>query len=410
MNSKQIWAGVLALAALGAPLPAAHAQMAEAVAAIVNDDVISTYDVRQRANLLLISAGVQSTPELQERARMQALRELVDEQLQLQETAHFEITISDAEVDRRVGDIARSNNATIEQFQATLAQSGISLSTLRAQIRADIAWNRLMGGLYGTRLRISPLEVRETQERIAANSTRPQFLISEIFLPAETPAEFTEVEAGAMRLLQEMQRGAPFPLVARQFSASTSAANGGDLGWVASGEMTVEVQAVVERLQPGQVSLPVRTPTGIYIIALRERREGQPAGASTQISLRQITAPAARRAGLERIQRRLNNCSEIDREVATVEGAAAVDLGATAEIDLSEAIRTRIAEVDSGHATSVEVVGDQASILVVCGRETSGGGVPSREEIENRLYEQELALLSERYLRNLRREATIITR
>ena len=63
-----------------------------------------------------------------------------------------------------------------------------------------------------------------------------------------------------------------------------------------------------------------------------------------------------------------------------------------------------------GHASTVEASGEQASIVVVCSRETSGGGVPDRQAIEDRLREQELSMLAERYLRNLRREATIITR
>ncbi|HCK84043.1 MAG TPA: hypothetical protein DHW63_05855, partial [Hyphomonadaceae bacterium] len=198
-------------AALAAMTSPAAAQLGEGVAAIVNDTVISTFDVRQRANLLLVSAGIQSTPEMQQRARTQALRDLVDEHLQMQEAAHFEIEVTAEQIDRRVADIARSNETTIEGLTEQLARDGVSVSTLRSQIGADIAWQRLMGGMYGSRLRISEIDIRETQERIAANATRPQYQISEIFLPAETDAEFTEMEQGAMRLLQEMQRGAPFP-------------------------------------------------------------------------------------------------------------------------------------------------------------------------------------------------------
>lgn len=397
-------------AAWGGLAPPALAQFAEGVAVIVNDDAVSTFDVRQRANLLLVSAGVQPTQDLQQRARAQALNDLVDERLQLQETATFDIDVSDAEIDRQVADIARSNEATPEALRDQLARAGVSISTLRAQIKADIAWRRLINGLYGSRVRISELEVRETQARIAASATRPQYLISEIFLPAEAEQEFTEMQNGAMRLIEEMQRGAPFPAVARQFSGAPSAAQGGDIGWIASTELPAELQPVAERLQPGQVSLPVRARAGIYIIAVRDRREGTPVGAAIQVSLRQITAPAARRAGLERAQRRIAGCADLERELANVEGAQVIDLGQTSEADLSPAIRARIAAVATGAASAVEVSGDSASAIVVCARETGGGGVPDRREIESRLRDQELAMLSERYLRNLRREATIIER
>ncbi len=411
MNLKNLTAAAALAAALTGAASPAVAQNAEGVAAIVNDHVISTFDVRQRAMLLLISSGIQSTPEMMQRAQSQALRDLIDERLQLQETRdEFQITIEPAEIDSRIGDIARQNNTDADGLARSLGADGVSVSTLRSQIEADIAWTRLMGGLYGRRLRISDADITETQQRIAAAATRPQYQISEIFLPAETPAQFDEMEQGAMRLLQEMQRGAPFPMVARQFSAAPSAAAGGDLGWLASTELSPELQPVAERLQPGQVSLPVRTRAGVYIIAMRDRRAGAAAGTSTQVTLRQITAPAARQSALERVQRRIEGCGNLDNAVSGIEGALVLDLGQTTEADLAPAIRDRISGVAAGTATPVVVDGEQASVFVVCARQTGGGGLPSRAEIEARLREQELTMLSERYLRNLRREATIITR
>jgi peptidyl-prolyl cis-trans isomerase SurA len=408
------WTHVAAAAAFAAALgglstPAA-AQFAEGVAAIVNDQIISTFDVRQRATLLLVSAGIQSTPEMMERARAQALRDLVDEHLQVQEASQFHIAITPEQIDRRIADIARQNNTTAEGLATQLAAAGVSITTLRSQIEADMAWQRLMSGMYGSRIRISEVEIRETQSRIAASATRPQYQISEIFLPAESEEEFNEMQQGAMRLLQEMQRGAPFPLVARQFSRSPSAAAGGDIGWIASTELAPELQPVAAQLQPGQVSLPIRTPTGIYIIAMRDRREGAPAGATTLVTLRQVTAPAARRNAMERLQRRIRGCDSLEDDAASIQGASVIDLGQTQESELSEFVRNSVSGVAVGSASELQVSPDQVSMIVVCARETGGSGVPPREEIESRLREQEISMLSERYLRNLRREATIIPR
>lgn len=409
MQFKQVSAALAVLAvALGAA--PAVAQNAEGVAAVVNDHVISTFDVRQRASLLLISAGIERTPEMEQRARQQALRDLVDERLQMEEAAHFEITVTPDSINRRLLDIARQNQTDMDGLTASLARDGISINTLRGQIEADIAWQRLISGLYGSRVRVSDVEIRETQQRIAANATRPQYQISEIFLPAETEQEFTEMEQGAMRLLEQMQRGAPFPLVARQFSQSASAAAGGDIGWIAAPELAPELQPVAERLQRGQVSLPVRTPTGVYIIAMRDRRAGADAGTTSIVSLQQVSAPAARQNAMERLQRRVDNCGSLDNSVNSIPGATLADLGQTQETELSSSIRDRINGVANGHASSIVTSGDQINFIVVCGRETGGGAVPGRDEVESRLREQELTMLSDRYLRNLRREATIITR
>lgn len=410
MNLKHVSAvAALAVTTMGLIGPV-QAQNAEGVAAVVNDRPISTFDVRQRATMLLLFANLQPTPELLQRARSQALRDLVDERLQLDEAAKFEITVAGDAIDRRMADMANRGNTTLDQLTSDLARNGVSVTTLRNQIEAEIAWSRLISGMYGSRVRVSEAEVRETQQRIVANSERPQYEMSEIFLPAETPQEFAEMEQGAMRLLEQMQQRAPFPLVARQFSQAPSAAAGGDLGWISANELAPELRSVAEQLQPGQVSLPIRTSTGVYIIAMRNRREGVPAGASSIVTLRQITAPAPRSNALDRIRRRASGCADLDGAVRGIQGASMVDLGQTIEAELSTDIRTRLEGVPIGGASQVVTSGDQANILVLCSRETGGSAVPDRLQIEERLREAELSMLAERYLRNLRREATIITR
>ena len=118
------------------------------------------------------------------------MRDLIDERLQIEEAGRFDITVEPTQIDRRIGDIARQNETTLAEFVAQLSSSGISITTLRTQIEADVAWQRLISGLYGSRVRVSEVEITETQQRIAANATRPQYQISEIFLPAESEAEF----------------------------------------------------------------------------------------------------------------------------------------------------------------------------------------------------------------------------
>ena len=172
MNLKYVTAAAaLAVATLGLSAPV-NAQNAEGVAAIVNDKVISTFDVRQRANMLLMFANLQPTPELLERARTQALRDLVDEQLQLEEAARFEVTVAGDTIDRRMIEMATRAETTLEGLTSNLARGGVSVGTLRTQIRAEIAWQRLISGMYGSRVRISPNDIAETQQRIVGRLVR----------------------------------------------------------------------------------------------------------------------------------------------------------------------------------------------------------------------------------------------
>lgn len=383
---------------------------AAGVAAIVNDEVISTYDVNQRASLLLAGAGIEPSRENLDRARAQAMHDLVDERLQMQEAKEKKITVEAAQVDRQIAEIARQNGTSADTLRAQLAASGIGVQTLRAQIESDIAWRRLVNGRFGSRIRISDGKVTDALARVTANSSKPQALVSEIMLAAETDEELTQADSIAARLLEEIRGGAPFSGVARQFSAASSAASGGDLGWLSQGELRPELQAVVDQLQPGQVSVPVRAPGGVYIVAVREKRAGVDPASATSVSLLQVTAPTTSRTLFERQMRRVDGCDTVQRLVTNVTGAQVVQLGDALESDLSPEVRARINGVDDAKATAVVETPTGLSALIVCARQTAGGGLPSRQEIENRLFEQEMAMLSQRYLRNLRRDSTIITR
>jgi len=383
---------------------------AAGVAAIVNDEVVSTYDVNQRAQLLLAGSGIEPSKETLDRARAQAIRDLVDERLQMQEAVDRKVNVDQADVDRSISDIARQNGTTPDELRTQLAANGISIQSLRAQVQADIAWRRLVGGRFGSRIRISQIQVNEALGRITANAAKPQALVSEILLAAETDADLEQADAIGARLLQEIRNGAPFQNVARQFSSASSAAAGGDLGWLAQGELRPELQAIVDQLEPGQVSRPVHATGGVYILAVRDKRAGVDRASVTRVALRQVTAPKETRAQLQRSLRRVEGCEDLAAAATSINGAEVTDLGEATESELSQEVRDRIAEVNNGAASAIYESGDKLAALVVCGRETAGGGVPTRQEVENRLYEQELAMLSQRYLRNLRRDSTIITR
>ncbi len=410
MSWNKAWIALAAISGFAAPLTAtispAQAQVSEGIAAIVNENVITTWDVRQRAALLLASADLEPTRENQQRAQAQALRDLIDETLQLQEAARFEIDISDEQIDEEIERIAQQGGATRVQLEQQLIGAGIRPQTLRDQIRAEVAWRRVVNGLYGGRIRISDTEVDATQTRIAASAQQVQYMVSEIFLPAETAEEVAEARANGQILLEEMQRGAPFPLVARQFSAAASAVAGGDMGWISQGELPPELQTVLDRLQPGQVSTPIVTQRGVYILALRERREGLAAGAAT-VSMLRVTAPAASRGALESARLRVTACAGLASVADPVPGADIQDLGFTSENLLAPDVRARIASLQDGQASDVYGEGDNVAMVVLCLRDATAAGVPSREDIENRLWDEELTMLANRHLRDLRREASI---
>ncbi len=398
-------------AASAAQAPAETRMPAEAVVAIVNDQLISTYDLDQRAGLILLSSGIRPTPEVMQQIEAQALRSLEDERLQMQEIRSRKMSLDPKDVDAALENVARNARTTVPVLKTQLAAAGVNINTLRDQIEAQLAWNRLMSGLYGSRLRISDAQVQDTLARVAANAMKPQYLVSVIYLPAESPAELTEAQTAGTRLVDELKKGANFAMVARQFSAAPSAATGGDLDWLAQDELRpVELQRVAAGMKAGDLAGPIPAPGGVYIISLRDKRAGVDPQAASKVTLKQITAEPNQQAALDRARQLVKGCPSVDAAISGVTGLTAADLGEVQESELTDEMRKQVADTATGAASASFQSGGKLRALVVCARDTSGGALPSRDEIESRLVDQELAMLSQRYLRNLRREAAIVRR
>ncbi|HYG25271.1 MAG TPA: peptidylprolyl isomerase, partial [Caulobacteraceae bacterium] len=303
------------------PTPAAPAGISEAVVAIVNDDIISSYDMMQRMRLIMVTAGVQPTQENLPQLQREALRSLIDERLQMQEIRRVEqeqkidIVATDEDIDQEIADIAKGNNMTGPQLVQALASQGVGPETLRSQLRSEVSWQRWIHGRYGSRLRIGEDQVKAQRERLAQAASRPQYQVAEIFIDAARVGGMDQALQGANQLVEQLQKGAPFPAVARQFSAAPTAAAGGDAGWISSGEMPTEVDSVLEQLRPGQLSRPIPVQDGVYIVYLREKRAG---GTATLISLKQAAVPlgaeaseaelAAASAKLESLRPSVTSC------------------------------------------------------------------------------------------------------
>ncbi|NQE64215.1 peptidylprolyl isomerase [Caulobacter sp. RHG1] len=402
---------------------AAPRGLAESVAAVVNDDIISTYDVMQRMRLLMATSGMQPTEENLPQIEQEAVRSLIEERLQMQELRRVEreqkITIisTDPEVDEQISDIAQGNKMTADQLKQQLTSQGIGLDTWRAQIRAESSWQSWIQGRYGSRLRIGEDQIKAYQRRLAESAAKPQYQISEVFLDAARVGGMQVAENGAAQLIGQMQQGAPFPAVARQFSGSATAANGGDVGWVSQGEMPAEVDAALEQLRPGQLSRPIAVKDGVYIIYLRDKR----AGSKTAIvDLKQVASPLAADATqaqvdaaakvLNDLKPKITSCATLEATAGKVDGLIAGDLGEAEITDLAPAFQDAAGKLDVGQISDPIRTDAGLHLIAVCGKRQGGANAPTHDQIENRLRGQQLALIAKRYLRDLRNQATIETR
>jgi len=260
-------------------------------------------------------------------------------------------------------------------------------------------------------------QIKAYQKRMEAEAGKPQYLITEIFIDAGRAGGMAPATQGAQQLISQIQKGAPIAAVARQFSNSPSAASGGDVGWIATGEMAPEVDRALDALRPGQLSAPIPVKDGVYIVYLRDRRAG---GATTIVDLKQaaIALPkaatdeqlAAANAKLVALRPKLNGCDNLVAEAGKVEGVVAGDLGEAETKDLAPAFREAAEHLQIGQVSQPIRTDAGLHLIAVCSKHLGGADQLTRDQIENRLYGQELAMIAKRQLRDLRNSATIESR
>ena len=401
---------VVALIATPFATKPASAQQVEGIAAVVNDQPITTLDVRNRMRLILTSAGVQPDETMLAQIQDQAIRALIEETLQLQQAQEFDLEVDEAEVDAAIQDAAARNGATVEDVAADLRANGIDVETLRQQIRAEIAWQIMVSGRYRSRIRISDQQIATALERQTEAAAQPQFNLAEIVI------EIRAVDGGEERAAQTVQavygalsNGAPFPEVASQFSDAPSASRGGFTGWLSEASLRPQVLQIVRQLQPGQISNPIRVPGGFQIVAVVDKREGQ---VVEQLDLVQLTLPSSRitddaRTALTRATANISSCDAVEEAVSGVEGVIVTELSDLNASALIPQIRDALAGLEAVSSTEVLETAAGLQAFVICDRSLTGPGVPTADEIENQLISQQLSLLARRWLRDLRRDATV---
>lgn len=381
----------------------------ESIAAVVNDKVITTFDVRQRMRLMLLSSGGRIPAEALPQLQQQAMRDLIEEKLKLQEAKKFELEVADKEVQTELTMMAAQSNLTLEQFTGSLEQAGVSVNALKGQIESGIIWPELVQGRFRDRVRISEDEVEDTLERMRDDASKEQFLVSEICIPVDDPSQAQQYYQGGLQLIEQMRRGVPFAVIAQQFSACTTAAVGGDMGWVRSGELPPEIDTAIRDLSPGSVTNPIPSEGAFMILAVRDKREPVIAGEPTfTLAYASIDAEKGR-----------NEATRVLEELPTSEACS----GGQLRIDLGEGVGFALLEnmtldkIDEDFRPIIEDLqrGDTSAIVEVEGAFhgayvcdlDEGLGLPSRDSIENRIYGRQLGRIGQQYLRNLERESAV---
>jgi peptidyl-prolyl cis-trans isomerase SurA len=388
------------------------------IAALVNDDVVSLNDLTARVTLVMRSSGMQDNDQTRERVSSQVLRSLIDERLQMQEAARVKITVSQEEIDQALARLEQQNNMAKGALDEFLTKSGISKASLVDQITASLSWQKLVRNRLMQDVTISDEEVNEALARLKGQADVPQDRVAEIFLAVDNPTQDGEVKKLADRLIEQIRSGVKFDAVARQFSQSPTAAVGGDLGYLTESQLQPELADALKKMNPGEMSYPLHTGGGYYILYLLDRKTlGAPNPADTELSLVEVVLPVQATSPLDEQQRVELRAQQISAEVKSC--------GELAKIGRDEAPQTsreipdikagelpanvRQAVLGLGVATASKPlpVSGGLGVIMICQRKDPPGGLPTRDEISDSLARERLDALARRYLRDLRRGAYV---
>jgi len=394
----------LGLLGLGLTGPSAWAQNLFAPVIRVNDRVVTEYEVRQRMRFLeaLRAPGV---------LRDTTLETLIEERLQLDAADKNGIAVSDEDVEAGMEEFAARADLSVEQFIAAIGQEGVDPETFRAFVTAGIAWRRVVQSRFGPRAQITEAEV-DRAVALSSSGSSVRVLISEIFLPADTPERLAESSARAQEIA-EITTLPAFAQAARTYSISASRGRGGRVDWLPLANLPGPVSSQLLGLAPGEVAGPIPVQNAIALFQLRAIEEtGRPEQRPVALEFARFFIPGGRSEAA------LREAARIAAEVDTCDDLYGVAQGLPDERllrdvlpveEISGELALELAKLDEGEVSTALTTGDGQALvfLMLCGRTMEFNQELSREEIRRNLLNQRLASYAEGYLAELRSDAII---
>ena len=387
--------------------------------ALVNGDIITGTDIDQRVALVVSASEGKVVGEELQRLRLQVLRNLIDETLQIQEAKAQDLTVADDEIDQTYARVAQQNfSQNPKAMDAYLTRIGSSSGSLKRQIRGELSWQRLLRRNVQPFVNVADEEVKEMLDRLQAAKGTEEFRIGEIFLSA-TPESKVAVFENGKRIVDQLRQGGSFVGYARQFSEASTAAVGGDLGWIRLAQLPPELGAAARELAPGQLVGPVEIRGGFSILYLIDKRQVLTADPRDAIlSLKQVSiafAPGTTEAQATGKAKQFADAMKTARGCGTVDAIAA---GIGAQVvgndqlkarDLPKALQDLMLGLSLGESTPpFGSVSEGVRVLMLCGRDDpkveSG---PNFEQMQQQIEDDRVNKRAQAYLRDLRRDAVI---
>ncbi|WP_258523851.1 peptidylprolyl isomerase [Roseovarius sp. TE539] len=393
-------------AALGLAAPRATAQNLFEPVITVDGNAITRYELDQRAKLLSLLRAPANPERL-------AREQLIEERLKMNAARSAGVTIDDATIREGMENFASQGDVTADQLIEQLDAAGVSEQSFRDFVRAGITWREMVRARFSSRVSVSEEDLDRAQSAVSGRAG-VRVLLSEIIIPMQEGQE-NRIQALA-QTLSEITSPKAFSANARQYSASPSRDDGGQLDWLSLNKLPQQLRPVVLGLAPGEVTDPIPIQGALALFQMR--------------AIEEVDAPSPDYAAIEyaiyhldggRSPESLERAAEIEANTDTCDDLYGVVGNTSPEVlqrtskapsEIPRDVALELARLDPGEISTNLTGGDGRTLMVLmlCGRTEEIQEDPdgAAEDLARRIGNQRLEAFAQSWLEQLRAEARII--
>ena len=386
--------------ALGLAASPAVAQGLFSPVVVVNDSLVTRYELDQRVTFLSLLGAQENTREL-------ALNQLTVEALQVQTAIAAGFVPTEEAIEAGQAEFAARADLTREEFIAALAQGGVDPATFRDFVAAGVAWRGYVQDRFRATAENFPPVLLDRAVQTADLEAGRRVLLSEIILPASTP-EATSISRDRALRFSRLGDAEAFSEAARQFSLAASRFRGGEVDWRLVTDLPDGIAAAVAGLQPGQTSRPVDLDNSIGVFYVRDVELTPPTTPSfASVDYLVLRLPADAEADARRIAASLDRCEDIHRFAGRYPEDALrrqTTLLSALPGDVARVVET----LDAGEASAALGRAGAPRVLMVCERTFGEDATLDLARLRLGIVNERLQLLAAAHLNELRARAVII--
>ena len=387
------------------------------IAAVVNDDIITTIDLKNRINLTIILSNLPNKEEIKGQLSKQILNSLVEENLKIQEANRIGLFVTGEEIQKGISRLERINNYKSGELFSKFEEKGIPAETIINQIKSNLSWEKVIINTIAQRVIITDKQIDEEYDLIAQNAGQPEYFLSEISLSFLNFSSKEETKNNLFNVYNRVNNN-NFTNLAQQFSHGSTASSGGNLGWIRENMLSDTFKKSIKTLTVNAVTKPLESSSGYHIFLLKNKRITEEINSnsnkydlahiffkySSEDSKVEKTNLFQMANTIKNISKGCKDFNQISKELGPGHGGY---LGIINESDMSKVFKSNINELEVGKPSSPIETPDGLHLLMLCKPKISDTSENLKNNILNKLRNKEIAISADVLINKIRRSALI---